>query len=67
MTIFIDDVLGGMRDIPQAAMLRCPFAIIMPEHYRDDHTCKCNDPAERERMKQEWEYTDEDFRKAGLI
>lgn len=58
---------------PQVATLRqsdiaaCPFVIIEPSHYRPDGSCKCNDPIERERMKRDWEYTNEDFANAGLI
>lgn len=55
------------RLIKQTDIQRCPFVIMVPEHYREDGSCKCNDPAERERMKLEWEYTDQDFREAGLI
>jgi hypothetical protein len=42
-------------------MLACPFAIMVPEHYRDDESCKCDDADERARMIAEWEYSETDF------
>jgi len=57
----------NVRFLRQSAMLKCPFTIMVPEHYREDETCKCNDSQHREMMKREWEYTDADFRSAGLI
>jgi hypothetical protein len=47
-------------------LLACPFVILLPEHYREDGTCLCNDPKHREVMKT-WGYTDENFIAAGLI
>jgi hypothetical protein len=32
----------------------CPHLILVPEHYRDDNTCKCDDP--NERVMAEWGY-----------
>jgi hypothetical protein len=42
------------RSLPQAALANCPHFIFMPEHYREDNTCRCNDKAHKE-MK-EWGY-----------
>jgi hypothetical protein len=56
-----------VRTMKQRDLLKCPFAIFDPTHYREDGTCKCNDPMHRELMKREWGYTDAAFRKAGLI
>lgn len=56
-----------IRTLSQADMARCPFLIMLPEHYRDDGTCKCNCSTERERMIREWGYTAAHFREAGLI
>ena len=28
----------------QSDLLKCPFVILMPEHYRRDGSCRCNDP-----------------------
>jgi hypothetical protein len=40
--------------LPQAAMQACPHFIMVPEHYREDGTCKCNDPEHKE--MEEWGY-----------
>lgn len=50
----------------QSDMLKCPFAIMVPEHYRPDGSCKCNDPEHRAMMIQDWEYTEADFIGAGI-
>lgn len=49
------------RTLRQASMLACRFTIMDPSHYRDDETCKCDDPDERARMIREWDYTPSDF------
>ncbi len=33
----------AVRYIPQSAMLQCPHCIMVADHYREDHTCRCND------------------------
>ena len=38
----------------QSSMLKCPYAIMVMEHYRLDETCRCNDPTHIE-MK-DWGY-----------
>lgn len=48
-------VKGRIRLIKHTDLLRCPHAIIASEHYRDDGTCKCNDP--KETVMREWGYT----------
>lgn len=59
-----DDV----RYLSQQAMLRCPFAIMVPEHYRDDGSCLCDDPTHRQLiMIDQWGYTTEDFIAAGIL
>lgn len=55
-----------MRFMKQSDLLRCPFTIMVPEHYRDDGTCKCNDPTHRKMMIAEWEYTEQDFIDKGV-
>ena len=47
--------------LPQSAILACRFCILVPSHYRDDKTCKCNDPDERAMMIREWGYKAKDF------
>jgi len=32
----------------------CPHRILQPSHYREDGTCKCNDP--KERIMHRWGY-----------
>lgn len=54
------------RTIKRSSFIACPFHIMVPEHYRDDGTCKCNDAAERARMVEEWDYTIEDFIEKGV-
>lgn len=34
----------------QSDILKCPFAIMMPEHYNSDGSCKCSDPDHRAMM-----------------
>ncbi len=55
-TLSEDGQLSNVRYLTQAQIMACPFAIFVPEHYRDDGTCKCDDPNERARMMNEWEY-----------
>jgi hypothetical protein len=33
---------------------KCPHLIMSPTHFRDDGSCKCNDP--NEKVMQEWGY-----------
>jgi len=42
----------------------CPYVIFDPIHYRDDGSCKCNDPEET--IMVEWGYTwDEELGRWG--
>lgn len=52
------------RYIRQSDVARCPFYILVPDHYREDGTCKCDDPEHRKKMIDEWGYSEEDF--AGI-
>jgi hypothetical protein len=56
-----DGELEDVREIRQADLLACPFAILVADHYYPDGRCKCGDPTERARMIREWGYTEEDF------
>jgi hypothetical protein len=49
-----------IRDLPQSAMMACPHFIMVPEHYREDNSCRCDDPKHIE-MK-DWGYTWKDGR-----
>jgi hypothetical protein len=44
----------NIREIAQSDMLKCPHAIMMAEHYREDGTCRCNDPTAL--VMREWGY-----------
>lgn len=44
----------NVRFIDQADIARCPHAIFVPNHYRADGSCKCNDP--NETVMKEWGY-----------
>jgi hypothetical protein len=45
---------------------RCPFCIFDGSHYRDDGSCKCNDPEEQKRLIRTAGYHKRDFQKLGL-
>lgn len=60
-TLNPDGTLTNVRHIRQGDIRRCRFYILMPEHYRDDGTCKCDDAAHRAMMIREWEYSPSDF------
>jgi hypothetical protein len=50
-----------VRILKQTDILKCPHVILMPEHYREDGSCKCDDAVERARMIKEWGYKKKDF------
>ena len=51
----------NVHEFRQSDIMRCPFFILAPEHYRANGTCKCDDPEEQQRMILEWGYAPEDF------
>jgi hypothetical protein len=57
----------NIRMMKQFDILKCPFYIMIPDHYREDGTCKCNDPIERIKMIKEWGYKKSDFKNIPLI
>lgn len=59
-------VESNIRTLKQSDLLACPFAIMMPDHYRDDGTCKCDDPEEQYKMYHSWEYRKRDFTSNGV-
>ncbi len=61
-TLSEDGVLSNVRLLKQSDIGKCPHLIFVPEHYRDDGSCKCNDPEEQARMIREWGYSAEHFR-----
>ena len=42
--------LVNTRQIKQSDIMKCPFAILVADHYREDGSCKCSNVAERIRM-----------------
>ena len=61
-TTHSDGSESNIRYISLADIQRCRFSIIVPEHYRDDGSCKCNDAEHRKMMIRDWEYSRKDFR-----
>jgi hypothetical protein len=59
----IDGVLKetDVRMIKQSDLMKCPHYILMASHYREDGSCKCDDPDERAMMIREWGYSPKDF------
>ena len=41
--------------LKQSSMLKCPHFIMVFEHYREDESCKCDDPTATEMA--DWGYT----------
>ena len=50
-----DGKLTDVKVMDQNIFDNCPYVIFMPEHYREDGTCKCNDP--NELIMKDWGYT----------
>lgn len=55
-----DGRVTNQREISQSDILACPHAILMVEHYRDDGSCRCNDPDHC--LMSDWGYTWDDGR-----
>ena len=49
-----DGTFGDVRQIKQSDVLKCPHVILMAEHYREDGSCRCDDPSHTEMT--EWGY-----------
>jgi len=60
-TLHPDGGLTNVRYIRQDDVKRCPHLILVPEHYRTDGSCKCDDPEEQAMMVREWGYSELDF------
>jgi hypothetical protein len=52
---------GTARLLKHAWIRKCAFNILIPEHYRADGSCKCDDAEHRNKMICEWEYSPKDF------
>jgi hypothetical protein len=53
-TLNPDGTESNIREITQADMMKCPFCIMTPDHYRLDGTCRCDDV--NHDMMAEWGY-----------
>lgn len=60
-TLHPDGSLTNVRYIKQSAIAACPHVIMVPEHYRTDASCKCDDPREQAMMIRKWGYSRADF------
>jgi len=60
-TLHPDGSLTNQRAIRQADILACPHVILLPDHYREDGSCRCNDAAEQARLIREAAYSPSDF------
>lgn len=49
-----DGTYVHVRTLPSSALKACPHVIFMPEHYRADNTCRCDDADHTEMA--EWGY-----------
>ena len=49
-----DGTETNIRNINQSDLTKCPHYILMPEHYRQDGSCRCNDKTHTE--MREWGY-----------
>jgi len=66
-TLRSDGSVVDIRKMPQSTFSNCPFFIMMPEHYREDGSCRCNDPEYRKKVMKGWGYTKRDFVRAEII
>jgi hypothetical protein len=57
-----EEDLVNIRMIKQSDIKRCRFFILVPEHYREDGSCKCDDADHRKMMIREWGYKEADFK-----
>lgn len=55
-----------VRIIKTSQIKACRFCILLPEHYRKDGSCKCDDPQHRSQMISDWGYSEVDFENIPL-
>lgn len=65
-TLHPDGKTTDVRMIKQSDVGRCPFYILVADHYREDGSCKCNDLKYRKSVMSKWGYTKKDFIAAGM-
>ena len=51
-----------IRILKQADLAKCRFCIFDPSHYREDGTCKCDDPEHRKMIIKNWGYKKSHFK-----
>ncbi len=56
-----DGKLTNIGYIKQSDIGKCPHVIMISEHYREDGSCKCNDPDHRKMMIKKWGYSKKSF------
>jgi len=61
-TLHGDGSVTLTRQIKQSDIGKCKFFIMGPSHYREDGTCKCNDPEHQKMMIKEWGYKKSAFK-----
>lgn len=59
-----DGTETDVRIIRQSDLLACPHCILVPKHYRQDGSCRCNDPSHAEMAG--WGYRWDKARKRWL-
>ena len=65
---FKDGTLTDIRTVDQSTFARCPFVIMLLEHY-DTETgklCRCYDPVYRKQVMKAWGYKKRDFARVGI-
>lgn len=60
-TLKPDGTMHGVRVIKRSDIAKCPHYILVPDHYREDGSCKCDDVEHRVMMIREWGYTESNF------
>ena len=66
-TLNPDGTETNVREISQQTIMKCPYVILVPDHYRADGSCKCSNAKERKMMIKEWGYTKKDFKNIPLV
>jgi len=60
-TLSPDGTVSDVRSIRQSDMLKCSHVIMVADHYREDGSCRCDDPTEQAKLIAESGYTPADF------
>ena len=57
-TLHEDGTVSDEREIKQADVQACPHLILVPEHYREDGTCRCDDSEHTEMVESGYTWSD---------